>query len=64
MNVRKLVKQVRSYNPKADVELMVKAYEFARKVHGAAKRASGEPFIQHPLHAAYILAELKLDVSS
>ncbi|MFH1332414.1 MAG: bifunctional (p)ppGpp synthetase/guanosine-3',5'-bis(diphosphate) 3'-pyrophosphohydrolase, partial [archaeon] len=46
------------------VELMVKAYEFARKVHGAAKRASGEPFIQHPLHAAYILAELKLDVSS
>jgi guanosine-3',5'-bis(diphosphate) 3'-pyrophosphohydrolase len=64
MNIKKLVKKVRAYNPKADINLITKAYEFAKKVHGNSKRASGEPFIQHPLHAAYILAELKLDAVS
>ncbi len=64
MNIKKLVKKVKSYNPKADIVLIVRAYDFARKFHGSSKRASGEPFIQHPLNAAYILAELKLDVSS
>ncbi|MFH1210465.1 MAG: bifunctional (p)ppGpp synthetase/guanosine-3',5'-bis(diphosphate) 3'-pyrophosphohydrolase [archaeon] len=64
MNIRKVIKKVREYNPKADVDLISKAYEFANRVHGSTKRASGEPYIQHPLNAAYILAELKLDVSS
>lgn len=64
MNIKNVVKKVKSYNPKADADFIIKAYDFARKVHGSAKRASGEPFIQHPLNAAYILAELKLDVNS
>ncbi len=63
MNIRQVVKKVRSYNPKADADLIIKAYGFASKVHGNAKRASGEPFINHPLNVAYILAELKIDVS-
>jgi len=64
MNIKKLVKKVKSYNPKADVEFISRAYDFAKQIHGNSKRASGEPFIQHPLNSAYILAELKLDVSS
>jgi len=40
------------------------AYEFAKEAHGEQKRLSGEPYIQHPLHTAYILAEIKADLAT
>ncbi|MDE5538941.1 MAG: HD domain-containing protein [Bacilli bacterium] len=38
-----------------EVKLITKAYEFASKAHQGQKRKSGEPYIIHPLHVAYIL---------
>lgn len=64
MDIKKVIKKVKSYNPKADTALVTRAYEFARDKHRDVKRASGEPFIQHPLNTAYILAELKLDMET
>lgn len=61
MDFKKLVKKIKEYNPNANFELIRKAYEFADEMHKNEKRASGEPYIQHPLETAYILAELKLD---
>jgi len=53
---------VQNYHPKADIELIEKAYVFSAKVHQGQIRLSGEPYLSHPLEAAYILAQLKMDV--
>jgi len=56
-----LVERVRAYNPKTDEDLLNRAYVYAMKAHGEQKRASGDPYISHPLEVAAILAEHKLD---
>ena len=64
MHLRKIIKKVKSYNEKADFELIEKAFKFAGEVHKDEKRASGEPYVQHLLETAFILAELKQDSKS
>jgi guanosine-3',5'-bis(diphosphate) 3'-pyrophosphohydrolase len=56
-----LCNKLRSYNPKGDLTLVVKASEFAERAHSGQFRISGDPYIQHPLGVAFILAELELD---
>jgi GTP diphosphokinase / guanosine-3',5'-bis(diphosphate) 3'-diphosphatase len=56
-----LVQTVKKYHPKADTGLLTKAYQFSEDAHKDQKRSSGEPFINHPLGVARILAELQLD---
>lgn len=50
--------------PGADTALIKKAYAFADTYHLKQKRASGEPYIIHPLAVAEMLADLKMDVPS
>ncbi|MBU1902974.1 MAG: bifunctional (p)ppGpp synthetase/guanosine-3',5'-bis(diphosphate) 3'-pyrophosphohydrolase [Proteobacteria bacterium] len=57
-----ITSQVLSYHPKADVALIEKAYVYSAKVHQGQIRLSGEPYLSHPLEAAYILTQLKMDV--
>ncbi len=59
-----LVDSIRSYFPEAKVELVEKAYEFSNRAHQGQLRASGDPYIIHPLEVAQVLAELKLDLPS
>lgn len=59
-----LIEKVRAYNPKADVGLINRAYVYSMKAHGNQKRASGQPYLVHPLAVAGILADLKLDDAS
>jgi GTP diphosphokinase / guanosine-3',5'-bis(diphosphate) 3'-diphosphatase len=56
-----LVERVRSYNPNTNEDLLNRAYVYAMKAHGEQKRASGDPYISHPLEVAAILTEHKLD---
>jgi len=56
-----LVERVKKYNPKADEDLLNRAYVYAMKAHGEQKRASGDPYFSHPLEVAAILTGLKLD---
>jgi GTP diphosphokinase / guanosine-3',5'-bis(diphosphate) 3'-diphosphatase len=56
-----LLKKVRAYNPKADVRQVQRAYESAEASHRGQVRKSGEPFIEHPLGVAHILADLGMD---
>ncbi len=64
MLISVLLDTIKKNNPKANFDLIRKAYDFAEKHHDGQLRDSGEPYIQHPLEVAYILAELNLDESS
>ena len=64
MKLKNLLEKVKQNNPKADLELIKKAYEFSKKYHENQKRLSKEPYIIHPLNVAYILAELNMDTKT
>ena len=59
--MKELLGKIRAYNPKADVNLIERAYEFAKIKHEGHKRLSGDPYITHPLAVAHILADLEQD---
>src|SRR5271169_2504643 len=61
MRQYELIDRVKQYNPAADETLLNRAYVYAMRAHGEQKRASGDPFISHPLEVAAILTDLKLD---
>ncbi|MFA5141719.1 MAG: RelA/SpoT family protein [Candidatus Woesearchaeota archaeon] len=56
-----LRKQILNYNPKANIPLIKKAFDFAKEAHKGQKRASGEDYLQHLIRTAYTLADLKLN---
>jgi GTP diphosphokinase / guanosine-3',5'-bis(diphosphate) 3'-diphosphatase len=51
-----------TYSP-ADRELVLRAYRMAEKAHEGQQRASGEPYINHCLAVATILAEMRVPPS-
>ncbi len=59
-----LVEKVRSYDPDADEDAINRAYVYAMQKHGNQQRASGDPYISHPLEVAYKLTQYRLDTSS
>jgi guanosine-3',5'-bis(diphosphate) 3'-pyrophosphohydrolase len=59
--LRELFDKVAAYNPSFDRAQLVRAYEVAATEHGSQLRASGEPYINHPLGTASICADLRLD---
>ena len=59
-----LIEKIRDYLPPKKVALVEEAYRFAEEAHRGQVRLSGEPYLEHPLHTALILAELQLDASS
>ena len=61
VTIKFLMDTVKSYQPDADLDLIERAYLVAKEGHAGQTRASGEPYINHPLNVAAILAELQLD---
>ncbi len=61
MRQYELVERVRRYNPNTDEALLNRAYVYAMRAHGTQTRASGDPYMSHPLEVAAILTDLKLD---
>ena len=55
-----LISKLKEYNPE-EVEVVTKAYEYAKELHNGQMRQSGEPYISHPLNVAYILTEMHAD---
>ncbi|HHV41953.1 MAG TPA: bifunctional (p)ppGpp synthetase/guanosine-3',5'-bis(diphosphate) 3'-pyrophosphohydrolase [Clostridiaceae bacterium] len=49
------------YSGQSDFSLLRKAYDFAKLAHKDQKRATGEPYIVHPVAAAEILLDLEVD---
>jgi RelA/SpoT family (p)ppGpp synthetase len=59
--LKELISSVETYLPAEQVERIREAAEFGASAHKGQKRLSGEPYIAHPVAAASILAELRLD---
>ena len=64
IRVGDIIEMVRQYNPNANFDLIRQAYVFSAKVHSGQMRKSGEPYLNHPIESAYILAKMHLDESS
>ncbi len=56
-----LFKEWSGYLKPEDVARIETAYHFSEAAHNGQFRASGEPYISHPLAVATILAQLRLD---
>jgi GTP pyrophosphokinase len=59
-----LTKKVQEYLPLERIASINNAYNFARTAHHEQVRESGEPYLEHPVQTALILAELQLDANS
>src|ERR1700710_459944 len=64
MRQYELVERVKRYDPSADETLLNRAYVYAMMAHGSQTRASGDPFVAHPLEVAAILTDLRLDAAT
>ena len=58
---RELMRTMSANRSADNLELVRKAYEFSQKNHAGQTRASGEPYLVHPLSVAMVLAEMKMD---
>jgi len=61
---RPLARAMEAYADRLDVEAIRAAYELAAEAHSGQRRASGEPYINHAVEVATILAELQLDTGT
>lgn len=56
--VREIIRIAKKNYPRANMDRIMHAYEVANHMHQGQKRKSGEPFIDHPIEVALILAEM------
>jgi len=61
MNLAEFIINTESFNANINIPLIRRAYEFSSNAHAGQLRESGEPYVEHCLHVALILAELHLD---
>ncbi len=61
MNLAEFIIKIESFNANVNIPLIRKAYEFSDTAHAGQKRSSGEPFVEHCLEVAFILAEQHMD---
>jgi guanosine-3',5'-bis(diphosphate) 3'-pyrophosphohydrolase len=58
---RELMKMLQANRPNEDLGIVEKAYDYSQKNHAGQVRASGQPYVMHPLEVACVLAEMKMD---
>src|SRR5580765_5043261 len=58
---RELMKRMRANRPNDDLDIIKRAYDYSQKNHAGQSRASGEPYLVHPLEVANVLADMKMD---
>ncbi|MGM9551649.1 MAG: RelA/SpoT family protein [Clostridia bacterium] len=61
VTIEQVIERVKEYNPSADTDRIMRAYNFCVEAHGDQMRKSGEPYYIHPLEVSYILADMELD---
>ena len=64
IDISKLLGMLQATEKKYDIEKITLAYEYANELHQGQFRASGEPYISHPIAVAEIVAGLELDTDS
>ena len=61
IRLEQILDRVDKHHPGDNLELVRRAYIFSAKEHKGQVRASGEPYLTHPLEVANLLAEMKMD---
>src|SRR5438067_11882064 len=64
IRIEDIVGKVSRNHPQADLDLLRRAYFFSAREHKGQTRASGEPYLVHPLEVGNILADMRLDAIS
>lgn len=59
VEIEDILNQLQEHNPEA-IEMVKKSYELANYIHADQKRASGEPYIIHPLSVAKNLLDMEV----
>jgi guanosine-3',5'-bis(diphosphate) 3'-pyrophosphohydrolase len=59
--LEELLAEVSGYTTTVDRDLVTRAFQYAEAAHDGQQRQSGSDFIEHPVGAARICAELRLD---
>ncbi len=59
-----ILEKVKGYHPRADTDLINKAYVYASRMHDGQMRKSGDEYFIHPVSVADIIADMRLDASS
>jgi GTP pyrophosphokinase len=61
VGIQDVVRRLSELGKAVDEGLLASAFEFAEEMHRDQVRRSGEPYLNHPMQVAFILADLKLD---
>jgi GTP pyrophosphokinase len=61
IRIEDVIEKVTQNRPDPDIDLIRRAYLFSALHHKGQKRASGEPYLVHPLEVAGMLADMRLD---
>ncbi len=64
MTIEQIINKVKENDRHADIAFLEKAYRFAEKAHQGQKRKTGTPYIQHSLHTAFVLAQIRADLNT
>lgn len=56
-----ILRRLSRYRRKSEITLIQQAYEFSLQAHSNQRRYSGEPYLEHVINVAEILADLKMD---
>ncbi|OGH60170.1 MAG: hypothetical protein A2725_04660 [Candidatus Magasanikbacteria bacterium RIFCSPHIGHO2_01_FULL_33_34] len=59
--IQSLIDKIMTYSPESDLDMVRLAFNFADDAHRGQFRKSKEPYIVHPLAAAHILADMRID---
>jgi guanosine-3',5'-bis(diphosphate) 3'-pyrophosphohydrolase len=61
IRIEDVIEKVERNRPGANIDVIRRAYLFSALHHRGQKRASGEPYLVHPLEVSEILADMRLD---
>ena len=65
ITIEDVISKAREYLKKQkNIDLIMDAYELAKEKHEGQFRKSKDPYIQHPLEVAYMLAEIQSSPST
>ena len=64
IGINSLLNAIKYADHSYNIDLITRAFEFAKDCHSCQKRLSGEPYIIHPINVALILINLGMDTNS
>ncbi|HNP37079.1 MAG TPA: bifunctional (p)ppGpp synthetase/guanosine-3',5'-bis(diphosphate) 3'-pyrophosphohydrolase [Woeseiaceae bacterium] len=62
--IERLISTLEDYLPEAQIEMIMRAYDFGAAAHKGQTRKTGEPYITHPVAVAQELADMRLDAQA